>query len=68
MRVETALVQQTLGIDRRDLRSEALAWARLFSKEYRGRTLIGVCMMFFQRTSILPSPPLLNIHAHIDCM
>jgi len=49
MRVETALTQQTIGIDKHNVRSEAIAWARLFDRKYIDRTLIGILMMFFQR-------------------
>ena len=49
MRVETALIQQTIGIDKHNVRSEATAWARLFDRKYIDRTLIGILMMFFQR-------------------
>jgi hypothetical protein len=49
MRVETALIERTVGNDKRDIRSEAIAWARLFHRKYIDRTLIGIFMMFFQR-------------------
>lgn len=49
MQVETTLIQQTLGRDKNDLRSEALAWARLFHRKFIDRSLIGILMMFFQR-------------------
>jgi hypothetical protein len=49
MRVETALIQRTIGIDKHSVRSEATAWARLFDRKYIDRTLIGILMMFFQR-------------------
>jgi hypothetical protein len=55
MRVETALIQQTIGIDKHDVRSEAIAWARLFDRKYIDRTLIGIFMMFFQRRLSVPS-------------
>ncbi|KIM71935.1 hypothetical protein PILCRDRAFT_830062 [Piloderma croceum F 1598] len=51
MRVETALIQQTIGIDKHSVRSEATAWARLFDRKYIDRTLIGILMMFFQQWS-----------------
>jgi hypothetical protein len=53
MRVETALTQQTIGIDKHNLRSEAIAWARLFDRKYIDRTLIGILMMFFQRKLLI---------------
>jgi hypothetical protein len=53
MRVETALTQQTIGIDKHNLRSEAIAWARLFDRKYIDRTLIGILMMFFQRKLLM---------------
>jgi hypothetical protein len=53
MRVETALTQQTIGIDKHNLRSEATAWARLFDRKYIDRTLIGILMMFFQRKLLI---------------
>lgn len=51
MKVETALINQTLGIDvdKSGFGSELRAWGRLFTKEFRDRTLIGVLIMFFQR-------------------
>jgi len=49
MRVEVALIEQTLEISNpSDLRS----WKTLFEEKYRERTLIGVLIMFFQRTLI----------------
>jgi hypothetical protein len=55
MEVETKIVQQTVGVeakaDSQTMREEALAWARLFSKKYIGRTWIGILIMFFQRAS-----------------
>lgn len=49
MRVEATLVRRTLGQDKPSLRSEALAWARLFDRKYIDRTLIGIFIMVFQR-------------------
>ena len=37
------------------LHSELAAWSKLFSPRYIKRTSIGVCMMFFQRGSLLDS-------------
>ena len=53
MRVETTLIQQTIGNDKRGVRSEAIAWARLFDRKYINRTLIGISMMFFQRKCLV---------------
>ncbi len=51
MRTESIMIEQTIGASAKEvgLRAEARAWARLFSKKYMNRTLIGVMMMFFQR-------------------
>ena len=49
MQVEATLVRRTLGQDKLSLRSEVLAWARLFDRKYIDRTLIGIFIMFFQR-------------------
>lgn len=50
MRVETTLINRTVSAEGKySLRSEALAWARLFDRRYIDRTLIGIVMMFFQR-------------------
>ena len=49
MRVEAALVQQTVLERKSALHSEAHAWARLFDKKYFERTLVGIMVMFFQR-------------------
>jgi len=51
MRVETTLIQRTVGTGKHDIRSEAIAWARLFQRKYIDRTLIGIFMMFFQQWS-----------------
>lgn len=57
MRVEATLIQQRTGnVDaNHNIRTEARAWALLFSREYIDRTLIGVLMMVFQRASTLLS-------------
>lgn len=52
MRVEATLIQRTIGYEKNDLRSEAKAWARLFDRKFIDRTLIGVFIMFFQRTFV----------------
>lgn len=52
MKVETELIQRTYdgeGGGKVTFMSEVKAWGRLFSKEYRGRTSVGVLIMFFQR-------------------
>ncbi|KII95512.1 hypothetical protein PLICRDRAFT_34394 [Plicaturopsis crispa FD-325 SS-3] len=52
MRVETTLINRTVSAEGKySLRSEALAWARLFDRRYIDRTLIGIVMMFFQQWS-----------------
>jgi len=51
MRVGAALVQQTVGNDKHGIRSEAIAWARLFGGRYIDRTLIGIFIMLFQQWS-----------------
>lgn len=35
------------------LYTELSAWSKIFSPRYLRRTLIGVCMMFFQRASFI---------------
>lgn len=51
MRVESTLIQQTVGIEdsKSSLKSEVKAWGRLFQHTYRARTMVGVLMMVFQR-------------------
>ena len=53
MRVETALIQHTLGLkttsNEFNLKAELQAWKKLFEVKLRDRTLIGVLIMFFQR-------------------
>jgi len=53
MRVETALIQRTLGLETTsnvfNLKAELQAWKKLFEVKFRDRTLIGVLIMFFQR-------------------
>jgi hypothetical protein len=50
MEAEATMLQRASPIDRsRPLRSEALAWAKLFDHRYIDRTLVGVLVMFFQR-------------------
>jgi len=53
MRTEATLIERSIGNPNKDgsLRAEALAWARLFSRKFRKRTMIGVLMMFFQQWS-----------------
>lgn len=57
MQVEAAVIAQSTGSDAPrahkvgSFRAELYAWRRLFSPKLRPRTLIGVLMMFFQRTS-----------------
>ncbi|KAF6761513.1 monosaccharide transporter [Ephemerocybe angulata] len=53
MKVETELINQRLGVEaaKPGFRSEMRAWGKLFSKEYRGRTMVGVLIMFFQQWS-----------------
>ncbi|KAA1467576.1 general substrate transporter [Dentipellis sp. KUC8613] len=52
MQVEAALIQQTTKTDSKNrIRGEALAWARLFDRQYIDRTLIGIMIMFFQQWS-----------------
>jgi hypothetical protein len=50
MEAEAIVLQKASPISgRRPLRTEALAWARLFDSRYIDRTLVGVMVMFFQR-------------------
>jgi MFS family permease len=52
MRIENELIHRRFGAEdngKGGFSSEARAWGRLFSKEYRERTWIGVLIMFFQR-------------------
>lgn len=50
MEVEATLIQQTTGaLGKSTFRNEALAWAKLFSPRYLGRTMIGIGIGFFQR-------------------
>ncbi|TFK66213.1 general substrate transporter [Pluteus cervinus] len=53
MRVETALIQRTLGPTdgKFGIVSEFRAWKRLFHQDYRDRTMIGILIMFFQQWS-----------------
>ncbi|KAI0321771.1 hypothetical protein OF83DRAFT_1080726 [Amylostereum chailletii] len=51
MRVEVALLQQTTPKGGSTLHKEAKAWARLFSRRYIDRTMIGIMVMFFQQWS-----------------
>ncbi|KAI0300838.1 hypothetical protein BC826DRAFT_1090192 [Russula brevipes] len=52
MEAEATMLQRASPIDRRrPLRSEALAWAKLFDRRYIDRTLVGVLVMFFQQWS-----------------
>ncbi|TEB33198.1 general substrate transporter [Coprinellus micaceus] len=53
MKVETELIQKTFAMDgdKSGFKTELRAWGRLFSKEYRDRTLVGVLIMFFQQWS-----------------
>ncbi|KZP13010.1 general substrate transporter [Athelia psychrophila] len=58
MRIEVALIHRAAHLDARTrlhadtgMQSEARAWARLWSPEYRARTAVGVGMMFFQQWS-----------------
>ncbi|KAJ2912167.1 hypothetical protein MD484_g8244, partial [Candolleomyces efflorescens] len=57
MRVENELIrrrssaEETSGKKMSGFGSELRAWGRLFSKEYRERTWIGVLIMFFQQWS-----------------
>ncbi|EIN06423.1 MFS monosaccharide transporter [Punctularia strigosozonata HHB-11173 SS5] len=52
MQVEATLVEQSTGASpKKGLHAEVHAWARLFSKKYIDRTLVGVLMMFFQQWS-----------------
>jgi len=52
MEAEATMLQRASPIDRsRPLRSEALAWAKLFDHRYIDRTLVGVLVMFFQQWS-----------------
>jgi MFS family permease len=55
MRVETTLIQRSFHTDEQKggLRAELRAWSRLFNREYRPRTFIGVLMMFFQRKYLI---------------
>lgn len=53
MRVETALIQQTLGLQATtnvfNLHAELQAWKKLFEVRLIDRTLAGVLIMVFQR-------------------
>ncbi|GBE80765.1 MFS glucose transporter mfs1 [Sparassis crispa] len=53
MQAEATLIEQTIGSAPKSgaIRTEANAWARLFSHKYINRTSIGVLMMFFQQWS-----------------
>lgn len=53
MRTEATLIERTIGSASKDgsLRAEGQAWARLFNKKFRKRTMIGILMMFFQQWS-----------------
>ncbi|KAJ2935042.1 hypothetical protein H1R20_g2028, partial [Candolleomyces eurysporus] len=54
MRVENELIHRRFGAEdsgKEGFGSEARAWGRLFSKEYRERTWIGVLIMVFQQWS-----------------
>jgi hypothetical protein len=54
MRVEASLLQRDIPPDSKNICcQDAVAWARLFDRKYIDRTLIGVLVMFFQRTSPL---------------
>ncbi|KAF8652610.1 hypothetical protein AX16_004299, partial [Volvariella volvacea WC 439] len=53
MRVETTLIQRTLGLTetKNGFTAELKAWSRLFEEKYRDRTWIGILIMFFQQWS-----------------
>jgi Sugar (and other) transporter len=51
MQVEANFLQQTSKTSNLSgLRKEAFAWARLFDRRYIDRTMVGIMVMFFQRT------------------
>ncbi|KAI9463251.1 hypothetical protein BJY52DRAFT_1254089 [Lactarius psammicola] len=52
MEAEAVMLRRSTPIDDgRFMRSEALAWARLFDRRYIDRTLVGIMVMFFQQWS-----------------
>lgn len=56
MQVETELIQRTARDAGKDGKAPFLGeWTRLFSRPLRARTLIGIMIMFFQRTHFLHS-------------
>ena len=62
MRVEVALIEHSLEpFNSSNLDTDLRSWKRLFEEKYRERTLIGVFIMFFQRTVILFHPFYINI-------
>jgi hypothetical protein len=67
MRVEVALIQQTLerqdAADPSNLKVDLQSWKRLFEEKYRDRTLIGVFIMFFQRAEF--SFKLVNLNLNL---
>lgn len=68
MKVETELIQKTFAMDgdKSGFKLELKAWGRLFSKEYRDRTLVGVLIMFFQRALLSLSMFSPTTSAHED--
>ena len=58
MRVETELIHRSLGNEsdnnKSEFKAEWRAWKKLFSEKYRDRTMIGLLVMVFQRTSFSP--------------
>ena len=62
MRVETELIHRSLRTEsdsddnkKSGIKAEWKTWKTLFSKKYRDRTMIGLLVMVFQRSSLPPS-------------
>ena len=67
MRVETELIHRSLGNEsdnnKSGFKAEWRTWKKLFSEKYRDRTMIGLLVMVFQRTSF---PHVIYLHLSMN--